>query len=59
MKYHALFTISEKAAKFEIVVCGAFRVTFHGLAQESTCLLRHITTEKLVLCQYAMHYVKK
>ena len=26
MKYHALFVIFEKAAKFLIVVCGALRV---------------------------------
>ena len=31
MKYHALFVIFEKAAKFEIVVCCQLWVALHGL----------------------------
>ena len=31
MKYHALFVIFEKAAKFEIVVCCKLQVTLYGL----------------------------
>ena len=30
MKYHALFVIFEKAAKFEIVVCGTLWVKESG-----------------------------
>ena len=30
MKYHALFVIFEKAAKFEIVVCWNYRWRFKG-----------------------------
>ena len=31
MKYHALFDILEKAAKFEIVVCCKLKVALYGL----------------------------
>ena len=31
MKYHALFVIFEKAAKFEIVVCCKLKVALYGL----------------------------
>ena len=31
MKYHSLFVIFEKAAKFEIVVCCKLSVTLYGL----------------------------
>ena len=31
MKYHALFVIFEKAAKFEIVVCCKLYVALYGL----------------------------
>ena len=30
MKYHALFVVTEKAAKFEIVVCSKFVWCFMG-----------------------------
>ena len=32
MKYHALFVIFEKAAKFEIVVCCKLSVALYGLS---------------------------
>ena len=35
MKYHALFVIFEKAAKFEIVLCCKFLVAFYGLNGKS------------------------
>ena len=31
MKYHALFAIVEKAAKFEIVICCKLSVALYGL----------------------------
>ena len=31
MKYHALFVIFEKVAKFEIVVCCELKVVLYGL----------------------------
>ena len=31
MKYHCLFVIFEKAAKFEVVVCFKLKVAFYGL----------------------------
>ena len=33
MKYHALFVIFEKVAKFEIVVCCKLKVALFGLTQ--------------------------
>ena len=33
MKYHALFVIFEKAAKFELVVCFKLYVALYGLVE--------------------------
>ena len=42
MKYHALFVIFEKAAKFEIVICCKLQVAFYGLIG-----FNHLTTSVL------------
>ena len=34
MKYHAIFVIFEKAAKFEIVVCCNWKMALHGLTYQ-------------------------
>ena len=38
MKYHALFVIFEKAAKFDIVVCCKLEVALYGLRAYSCSL---------------------
>ena len=38
MKYHALFVIFEKVAKFEIVVCCKLYVALYGLKEKSVQL---------------------
>ena len=38
MKYHALFVILEKAAKFEIVICYKLKVALYGLRNHTTGL---------------------
>ena len=37
MKYHALFVIFEKAAKFLIVICCKFLVALYGLKKWEKC----------------------
>ena len=49
MKYHALFVIFEKAAKFEFVVCCKLLVALYGLK-----VLYHVLICYTVLCQYAV-----
>ena len=45
MKYHALFVIFAKAAKFEIVVCCNYRWRFKGYFWKS-CLLFNLNINK-------------
>ena len=40
MKYHTLFVIFEKAAKFEIVVCCKLKVVLYGLKINPLALRR-------------------
>ena len=37
MKYHALFVVFEKTAKFEIVVCGALWIKVQNVIKYAKC----------------------
>ena len=49
MKYHALFVIFEKPAKFEIVVCCKLLVALYGLKKKRLLVLWDLATYSLIL----------
>ena len=53
MKYHALFVIFEKAAKFEFVVCCRLQVALYGLKLVSLPSTADFTVESQRLKQTA------
>ena len=57
MKYHALFVIFEKAAKFEIVICCKLKVALYGLRLKIYDRAQHLKyIHAVIFCEIEFIY---